>query len=564
MANFSTPILSSYTIFSPACAFPVLNHRRKLSCRAANGDREGSKDSGAAPGRRNLLIGLGGLYGAAATAAGLSTDLNAAFAAPIQPPVDCGPATDVPSGVSPPNCCPPVSTSIDFRFPSRSSPLRVRPAAHLVDADYLAKYTKAVQLMKDLPASDPRNFTQQANVHCAYCDGAYDQAGFPDLELQIHSSWLFFPWHRCYLYFHERILGKLIGDDSFALPFWNWDAPAGMQIPAIYTTSSSSLYDPRRDPSHQPPVIADLDFSLGQPTGSGQALIDDNLKIMYRQLMNKRARPELFMGAAYRAGDNPNPGAGSLENVPHNTMHIWTGDSRQPNREDMGVLFSAARDPIFYAHHSNIDRLWEVWKTLGGRVFTDSDWLNAGFLFYDENAQLVKVKVSDCVDTEKLRYTYQKIENPWINAKPAPAGTGKGVAPKVEPTFPVTLDKANVVASAKRPARSGRSGDEEEVLVVEGIEYQQDAYIKFDVYVNASAAAVLRPAVSECAGSFVHVPHAHGKGRKGATAGKSTLKLGIANLIAEIGAAADDSLVVTLVPRIGTAKVAGLSIVLLS
>ncbi|EXC11643.1 hypothetical protein L484_000709 [Morus notabilis] len=26
--------------------------------------------------------------------------------------------------------------------------------------------------MEDLPASDPRSFMQQANVHCAYCDGA--------------------------------------------------------------------------------------------------------------------------------------------------------------------------------------------------------------------------------------------------------------------------------------------------------------------------------------------------------------------------------------------------------
>ena len=31
---------------------------------------------------------------------------------------------------------------------------------------------------------------------------------------------------RFYLYFHERILGKLIGDDTFALPFWNWTRPA--------------------------------------------------------------------------------------------------------------------------------------------------------------------------------------------------------------------------------------------------------------------------------------------------------------------------------------------------
>lgn len=90
--------------------------------------------------------------------------------------------------------------AIDFQPPrasSSSSPLRVRPAAHLVDSAYVAKYERAVALMRELPDDDPRSFVQQAHVHCAYCNGAYGQAGFPDLDLQIHNCWLFFPWHRC-------------------------------------------------------------------------------------------------------------------------------------------------------------------------------------------------------------------------------------------------------------------------------------------------------------------------------------------------------------------------------
>ena len=79
--------------------------------------------------------------------------------------------------------------------PPAGSPLRVRPSAHLVDEEYLAKYERAVALMKALPDDDPRSFAQQWRVHCAYCDAAYDQVGFPDLDLQIHNCWLFFPWH---------------------------------------------------------------------------------------------------------------------------------------------------------------------------------------------------------------------------------------------------------------------------------------------------------------------------------------------------------------------------------
>lgn len=52
----------------------------------------------------------------------------------------------------------------------------------------------------------------------------------------------------------------------------------------------------------------------------------------------------------------------------------------------MGVLQTAARDPIFYAHHANIDRLWDVWlglkiddQDVNRRNPTDPDWLNSQF-----------------------------------------------------------------------------------------------------------------------------------------------------------------------------------------
>ncbi|TVU16427.1 hypothetical protein EJB05_39989, partial [Eragrostis curvula] len=161
--------------------------------------------------------------------------------------------------------------------PAFTAPLRVRPAAHLVDKEYLAKYEKAVELMKRLPDDDPRSFAQQWRVHCAYCEGAYDQVGFPDLELQVHNGWLFLPWHWLYLYFHERILGKLFGDDTFALPFWNWDAPGGMTLPPIYANTSSPLYDERRNPVHQPPFLMDLDYNGSTDTTiPSDQLIDQN------------------------------------------------------------------------------------------------------------------------------------------------------------------------------------------------------------------------------------------------------------------------------------------------
>lgn len=62
-------------------------------------------------------------------------------------------------------------------------------------------------------------------------------------------------------------------------------------------------------------------------------------------------KPELFFWQAYRQRQ----GARNLENVPHGTvLRLWTGDPRQPDGEDMGNFYSAARDTVFFAHHANV------------------------------------------------------------------------------------------------------------------------------------------------------------------------------------------------------------------
>ena len=366
---------------------------KSLSCKATSS--EGDPISSNNPGsqspdheprrfdRRNVLLGLGGLYGAA----GLASD-PFAFADPVLAPdlTKCG-AADLPPGALPTNCCPPTSTKIiDFKPPPITK-LRVRPAAHKVDKEYVAKCNRALELMKALPDTDPRSFSQQADVHCAYCNGAYDQNGFPGVELQIHLSWLFFPFHRWYLYFYEKILGKLINDPTFAIPYWNWDSPPGMQLPALFTNPKSALYDKLRSPRNQPPKIVDLDYNIDDvmnpATIPDKEQIDTNLKVMYRAMVNA-TNTELFFGGDFRTGQVPENSPGSVENIPHGPVHLWSGDENQANFENMGNFYSAGRDPLFYSHHANVDRMWSLWKTLPGKKrkdITDPDWLNTTFLF---------------------------------------------------------------------------------------------------------------------------------------------------------------------------------------
>nr|AKN08990.1 polyphenol oxidase [Luffa aegyptiaca] len=511
---------NKYPSFGPRSRKFLINKAPRVLCSASNGDQKFD--------RRDVLLGLGGLYGAST----LGPD-SFAFASPVvTPPLDKCHLATLPDGTKD-ACCPPTAVNIkDFR-PTPPSKLRVRPAAHLIDEKYIEKYKRAVQLMKCLPDNDPRNFRQQANVHCAYCHGGYDQVGFP-VQVQVHNSWLFFPFHRYYLYFYEKILGELIGDPTFGLPFWNYDAPKGMRMPAIFADKNSPLYDQVRNLNHLPPALVDL--NLDDAETDEETLVKRNLRVMYRQVVSGARTPSLFFGVPYRGGDAaPEQGGGSVENVPHTPIHIWCGDSDQGGR-DMGAFYSAARDPIFYAHHSNVDRLWSIWKTLGGKRedLKDPDYLNSSFIFYNEKAEAVRVYVRDCLDLKNLGYVYQDADIPWIKTRPTkrnkpkkkpkkqvastvPFGVGAALAEPISFTvekagmaqFPLTLDKI-VRTEVKRPKKSRskeEKEEEEEILLIEGIEVDAGKSSKFDVYINDEDDREIGPDNTEFAGSFVNLPH---------------------------------------------------------
>ncbi|XP_073123452.1 polyphenol oxidase I, chloroplastic-like [Henckelia pumila] len=502
--------------------------------------------------RRNVLLGMGGLYGAASV---VQSD-SAAIAAPIHSPdfTKCTRGTNLntqkPLDV---DCCPPLSTEIvDYKLPPVQK-LRIRPAAQLAGKEYYAKFEKAIALMKALPADDPRNFMQQANVHCAYCNLTYEQAGDAKQKLQIHNCWHFFPWHRWYLYFYERILAKLIDDPTFALPFWNWDQPDGMVMPQPFANKDSPLYDARRNQAHLPPALLDLAYSAKSPTKPNK-IVPNNLTVMYGEMVRNVKKLDDFYGAKYVTGTAPNPGPGTVERGSHIAAHAWTGEAT-PSGEDMGNFYSTARDTIFYAHHANVDRLWTIWRGLRGtkpKDYTEADWLEADFLFYDENAQLVRVTVKDTLENEKMGYVYQEVDLPWLKNRPAPRVKNSKVAetsgaPAAETVFPVKLDKV-VKVLVTRPKKSRSKNDkekEEELLVIEGIEVDTAKFVRFDVFVNDEDDKPDELDKAEYAGCFSQIPH------KNSINIKTQIRLGLTELLEDLGADDDDKVLVSLVPKDG-------------
>ncbi|KAJ6950037.1 hypothetical protein NC651_003878 [Populus alba x Populus x berolinensis] len=131
-----------------------------------------------------------------------------------------------------------------------------------------------------------------------------------------------------------------------------------MQMPAIFTDPQSSLYDPLRDANHQPPTLLDLNYNKC-------AANPDPAKAEELYASN--------LNVMYRQ-------------MVHTQIHYWTGDPNQTNGENMGNFYSAGRE----------------------------------FLFWDENKELVRVKVKDTLDTKKLRYGFQDVPILWLTTRPTP------------------------------------------------------------------------------------------------------------------------------------------------
>jgi polyphenol oxidase len=126
---------------------------------------------------------------------GASSGRGTAEAAPIVPPDlgSCRPAS-VNSATNPSaptkyvDCCllPPKRPIVDFAAPKRVHGIRTRRPAHRVNAAHAAKYARAYELMRALPDDDPRSLRRQADIHCAFCNGAYVQLGSTN-KLQVRD-----------------------------------------------------------------------------------------------------------------------------------------------------------------------------------------------------------------------------------------------------------------------------------------------------------------------------------------------------------------------------------------
>jgi tyrosinase len=316
-------------------------------------------------------------------------------------------------------------------------------------------YEKAIAQMQTLGLDKALSWRYQGAIHGYFLDenGEFDVTKDPNhvpgdklpadrdrfWDQCEHDSWFFLLWHRIYLHFFEKIIMKIIrdkfpdGPKDWALPYWdvtnNPLLPAPFRIPD--DPKVNHLFIPQRsDDVNKGRPFLDLGRG-GRPDISKP---DTNLNCLKAKTF-KGDKPAF--GGRVRHGHGPGLG-GTLEQSPHNAVHNDFGSTSFMVNPD-----KAALDPIFWLHHSNIDRLWEVWiqrqkqlKRLG-RTPKDTDtvpdpkdptktipdpdgafYVNAKFRFHDEDGAEASMKSEDVIDTRQppLSYEYEDISDPFNGA----------------------------------------------------------------------------------------------------------------------------------------------------
>jgi hypothetical protein len=316
---------------------------------------------------------------------------------------------------NPPTCPPGPVNGIPFRRGQDTRPIVQRQSVSSLSSSQIKEFRLAFARLRSLPSTDNRRWVIQADMHAIYC-----QACNHDLVQSVHGSWIFFPWHRAFLYYFERILGSLVGDlNNFRLPYWDWENHRFQpEIYAIPANSNNSLYDANR----YAPINQGANLPATDGSAARIALLDGITDF------------STFGGTARRGG--------ACESNPHDPIHDDIGSHTSPFH-DMGHLGYAARDPIFYAHHGNIDKIWSNWNALAAtRPFPayrnpgDPAFLSERWNFYDENRRVVSMSAADVLDYPKyLRYSYptpsRSPTSSSVEESPQVAVSGPHIAPDV-------------------------------------------------------------------------------------------------------------------------------------
>jgi tyrosinase len=221
----------------------------------------------------------------------------------------------------------------------------VRKNINNVRSDELMSFRTAMG--KFMAIRDNRGYNRIAGFHGApdwWC--WHHEGNFRNAVLRAR---LFLPWHRAYLkYFEDHLRDH---DVSVSQPWWDWTSPLSRSqgFPEAYSEETMN---------NESNPLAKFHMSvLGQPV---PGLPDITLD---RDTRRDPASPSILprpsdVQRLYDDVEDFGQFSDQLEDI-HDFIHGWCG-------ADMSDVTTAGFDPVFWAHHCNVDRIWWIWQLRHG------------------------------------------------------------------------------------------------------------------------------------------------------------------------------------------------------
>ena len=290
-----------------------------------------------------------------------------------------------------------------------------------------------------------------------------------------HGSWYFLPWHRGYLMALENVLRshivKLGGPADWALPYWNYFKTNQADLPIAFAKNEwpdggdNPLYVVNRYGPNDPGGKGGgkVYVEIGPPNGTDQNALGDDLFI------SPDPDDSATEFGGIQTGFEPSGGNhGGIESAPHDDVHVFVGGGGNA-RPPYGLMTwppTAALDPIFYLHHANIDRLWEVWKSdpahtdptnepdwMGGP--THADPTSRAFVMPRPDNTAWTYTPGDVHDLSQLDYSYDDLAPAGVVSAPQARLAALGIA---APTARPTATREGTLAMAAAPKTSELMG----------------------------------------------------------------------------------------------------------
>jgi tyrosinase len=204
--------------------------------------------------------------------------------------------------------------------------LRHRVSAEQLSAQQAADLQQAFSAVYGI--DDDRGYQHHAGIH-----------GLPLPISCQHATPYFLPWHRAYLYFFELALRDQ--QPGASLPWWDWTSPDSHArgIPQVYSQRGS-------------PLASAAINAQARGQGSRGGLKQGPRTT--RKPGDPRSLPTAQQVADVLALGDFVDFSMHLEDI-HNALHSWVGGT-------MGLIPFSAYDPLFWAHHAMIDRIWRLWQ----------------------------------------------------------------------------------------------------------------------------------------------------------------------------------------------------------